>query len=203
VNRYLQSGLHFEFSTMSELHERFYDHSDFKKVLPGDMFVYSEKNLDSWSGYYGSKPDLKLHIKRVFNDFRATEALMFTVRTEVERLKATTKIAPSERARQQSFDKKVEIITRVIEQQQKELDAVRKEISILLHHDSITGTSSPTAEQDWMQLIFRSDLNLKKLQYELTEKLGRLQSMNQRVDVGFVGFRATPVETPVQGRGAM
>lgn len=80
---------------------------------------------------------------------------------------------------------------------------MRTEISILLHHDSITGTSSPSAEQDWLALIFRSDANLKKLTYELTEKLGRFQSMNMKVDVGFVGFRATPVETPSQGRGGV
>jgi hypothetical protein len=34
---------------------------------------------------------------------------------------------------------------------------VRADISILLHHDAITGTSSPTAEQDWQAMIYRAD----------------------------------------------
>lgn len=51
------------------------------------MLVYTEKNNDSWSGYYGSKPDLKYHIRRVFNSFRATEMLIYTVRVELEKVK--------------------------------------------------------------------------------------------------------------------
>lgn len=51
------------------------------------MFVYDEKNGDSWSGYYGSKPDLKMHITRIYNSFRATEALLFVIRVEYEKEK--------------------------------------------------------------------------------------------------------------------
>jgi hypothetical protein len=50
------------------------------------MFVYTERNNDSWSGYYGSKPDLKMHIKRVFNSYRATETLIFLARADLARL---------------------------------------------------------------------------------------------------------------------
>jgi hypothetical protein len=71
---------------MTQFHERFHNHHDFEKILPGDMFVYTEKNKDSWSGYYGSKPDLKMHIRRIFNVYRATESLIFAVRAEVEAL---------------------------------------------------------------------------------------------------------------------
>lgn len=99
---------------MTEMHERFHDHHGYKKVLPGDMLVYTEKNNDSWSGYYGSKPDLKYHIKRVFNTFRAAEALIFAVRAEFETLKITTVISSNEKAKKQNFDKKVEIMDKVI-----------------------------------------------------------------------------------------
>lgn len=99
LERYLNKGLKYEFSTMTEMHERFHDHFDFKKVLPGDMLAYTERNNDSWSGYYGSKPDLKYHIRRVFNAFRAAESLVFVVKVEFERLKKTTVIQPTEKAR--------------------------------------------------------------------------------------------------------
>lgn len=79
----------FEFSTFTQFHNKFHSHFEFDKILPGDMLVYDELNNDSWSGYYGSKPDLKLHIKRIFNVYRSTESLMFTVRVEFEQLKLT------------------------------------------------------------------------------------------------------------------
>ena len=50
------------------------------------MFVYDEKNGDNWSGYYGSKPELKMQIKDVFIRYRQTEALLFTVRMELANL---------------------------------------------------------------------------------------------------------------------
>lgn len=89
LDRYLNGHFKFEFSTFTQFHHKFHNHFDFDKILPGDMFVYDEKNNDSWSGYYGSKPDLKLQIKRIFNVYRATETLMFTVRVEFEQLKLT------------------------------------------------------------------------------------------------------------------
>lgn len=68
--------------TFTDIHKLHNQHHQFDDVLPGDMFVYDQANKDAWSGYYGSKPDLKMHIKKVFNDFRATEALMFAARME-------------------------------------------------------------------------------------------------------------------------
>ena len=53
------------------------------------MFVYTEKNLDAWSGYYGSKPDLKYHIKRIYNSYIATTSLIFVIRLALEELKKT------------------------------------------------------------------------------------------------------------------
>jgi hypothetical protein len=40
---------------------------------------------------------------------------------------------------------------------QKDLDQVRDEISILLHHDAITGTCSSQAEMDWLELIAKNE----------------------------------------------
>jgi len=54
------------------------------------MFVYDQTNGDNWSGYFGSKPDLKYHIRRVFNQYRAVESLFFAVKAEFERIKTIT-----------------------------------------------------------------------------------------------------------------
>jgi hypothetical protein len=53
----------------------------------------------------------------------------------------------------------------------------------MYHHDAITGTSSPNAERHWTDMIFRSDMDLNLIQFELVEKLGRLQSMNSRIEL--------------------
>ena len=147
LDRYLSGHLKFEFTTFSQLHHKYNQHPQFDDVLPGDMLVYTEKNNDSWSGYYGSKPDLKMHIKRVFNDYRATESLVFLSRVEVIRLNET--VLKSEHLNS-IFKRKVVTMEEIIENNQKTLDLVRSDISILLHHDAITGTSSPTAEYDWL-----------------------------------------------------
>jgi hypothetical protein len=107
------------------------------------MFVYTEKNKDSWSGYYGSKPDLKMHIRRIFNVYRATESLIFAVRAEVE---ALSRLELTEERLAANFNQKLSLMPSFLEGQQKHLHMVRKDISILLHHDAITGTSSPRAE---------------------------------------------------------
>ena len=59
------------------------------------MFVYDEENGDNWSGFYGSKPELKHQIKRVFNTFRAVENLLFAVKAEFARIK-TIVLQPNE-----------------------------------------------------------------------------------------------------------
>ena len=51
------------------------------------MFVYDEKNVDAWSGYYGSKPDLKMRIRKVFDSYRVSTSLLFVLRVEFEKLK--------------------------------------------------------------------------------------------------------------------
>ena len=52
------------------------------------MFVYDEENGDAWSGYYGSKPSLKMKIREIFDKYRATTSLIFVVRVEFEKMKA-------------------------------------------------------------------------------------------------------------------
>ena len=54
------------------------------------------------------------------------------------------------------------------------MNEVRADISIMLHHDAITGTSSPSAEEDWLETISDAGQKLQQLRYEVVEKLGRL-----------------------------
>ena len=87
VVRYLKNTFNFEFKTFSQMHDMLKDHHQFQSTYKGDMFVYDEKKGDAWSGYYGSKPDLKMKIREIFDMYRSTSALMFIVRAEYEKLK--------------------------------------------------------------------------------------------------------------------
>lgn len=94
VNRYLNRTLKFEFTTFTKLHEIFKEHHDFNKVYRGDMLVYDEQKGDIWSGFFGSKPNFKCHIKRIFGRYRATENLAFIIQVEFEKLKTTKLDSP-------------------------------------------------------------------------------------------------------------
>ena len=61
---------------MKEFHSLYKNSINFKENLyKGDYFVYLWDNGDAWSGYYGSRPELKRQIKEVFRAFRATEIM--------------------------------------------------------------------------------------------------------------------------------
>lgn len=52
-------------------------------------------------------------------------------------------------------------------------------------------------------MIYLADANTRRLQYEFVDKLGRLQALSNKVDVGYVGFRNTPIDKKQpDGRGA-
>jgi hypothetical protein len=51
------------------------------------MFVYDEENGDIWSGFFGSKPNFKFHVKRIFARYRAIENLSFVTRVEFQKMK--------------------------------------------------------------------------------------------------------------------
>ena len=111
------------------------------------MVVYDEANGDNWSGFYGSKPELKHKIRKVFSHYKAVESLMFTCRAEHARLKSI-KFAPGEVEEpvEKDFKNRLNLYQNILTAKLNELQKVRNEISILLHHDSITGTCSNTPE---------------------------------------------------------
>ena len=90
IRRYTKNTPNIEYASFTDLHKLYggeSPHALFNKVYSGDMFVYDQENGDNWSGYFGSKPDLKYHIRKVFNKYRAVESLMFGIKAEFERVK--------------------------------------------------------------------------------------------------------------------
>lgn len=181
VERYLEHSMKIEFTTLKGLNEKFHDHFHFDKVYKGDMFVYNQENGDEWSGYFGSKPDLKMKIKAIFNGYRATESLKFVVFTEYQKLRSWSKLSPRDEA-----------MSKFLDRQQQLIEGIRTQIAILLHHDAITGTNSKTAEGDYNRIINEATADLNTIQWDLIEKLGRMQS--GQVDMENVNNRPTPID---------
>lgn len=64
-----------------------------------------------------------------------------------------------------------------------ELQKVRNEISILLHHDAISGTCSNTPEQDYLSIAANQNKQMDFIAYDLVEKLGRTQIYDRVIDM--------------------
>jgi len=83
-------------------------------------------------------------------------------------------------------------MSKFLDRSQQLIEGVRSSIAILLHHDAITGTNSNSAEGDYYRIINVATSDLNKLQWDLVEKLGRMQS--GQVDVEKVKNRPTQID---------
>ena len=94
-----------------------------------------------------------MKIREIFDMYRSTSALMFIVRAEYEKLKDYKYDNP---LLQQQYEVKLQLFKRAMDLFQKSFEDVREDISILIHHDAITGTSSPSAENNWLDYITKN-----------------------------------------------
>ena len=76
------------------------------------------------------------------------------------------------------------------------IEWIRTSISILLHHDAITGTNSKTAEAEYRGIIDEAEKDMRVIQWELIEKLGRLLSL--RAEVKTTNNRPVPISSEEQ-----
>ncbi|CDW74179.1 alpha-mannosidase [Stylonychia lemnae] len=188
--RYYDDKINIKFATFTDLHKQFggveagrEPHLDFSKIYKGDMLPYDESNGDAWTGFYGSRPELKSQIKQIFNYFKGVETLFFVSQCELERLK-TIKMTESEasEAVQKDFQQRLELFQNYLNLKIKDLQRVRNDISILLHHDAIAGTCSQAPEQDYFNKISQARQALNQISYDLTERLSRAQIYDRMID---------------------
>jgi hypothetical protein len=126
----------FSYSTMAEYLDDFYAKKGPFSQVTGDFMPYvdphqegAKSGYQAWTGYFTSKPNLKHRIRRVHQMHRA---LM---------LWATSWMAK----RKKPADLIIEMHSQLIE--------LSAEVSILLHHDCITGTAKRDVDTDYYDRI--------------------------------------------------
>lgn len=156
----------FTFSTMAEYLDDFYAKDTRFIQLSGDFMPYIDpykegdtKGYQAWTGYFTAKPNLKHRVRRVNQMHRA---LMVW---------ATSWMARNHTS--------LELVRRV----HSELLELSADVSILMHHDCITGTAKREADTDYYDRIRQMEEKATRVFDLLT---GR-ESYQCDADARFVG----------------
>ncbi|WAR28010.1 MA2A2-like protein [Mya arenaria] len=108
--------------------------SDFP-VISGDLFPYTERKGEFWTGYYTSRPFLKAFSRDIGSLVHAADVLNVLV-TGTFRYYGVTYAGQRDAARA--------------------LTDARRELGMFLHHDGITGTSLPHVIQDFEARLMKA-----------------------------------------------
>lgn len=115
--------------------------SDFS-TLTGDFFVYSDIFSEGrpayWSGYFATRPFLKLLSRQLASKLRTTE-ILFTLSVGL--------------ARQVTKSRDPLIL---LESHYEQLEEARRALALFQHHDAITGTSKSFVMQDYQSKLLQA-----------------------------------------------
>ncbi|XP_067005459.2 alpha-mannosidase 2 [Anabrus simplex] len=128
-----------QFGTPSDYFEAVKERSKTFQSLRGDFFVYSDIFSEGrpayWSGYFTTRPYWKILDRELEASLRSAE-ILYTIALN--------------RARQNSFNKTIQLLERDYER----LTKARKNLALFQHHDAITGTSKAFVMHDYALKLF-------------------------------------------------
>lgn len=134
-------------------------------TLRGDFFVYSDIFSEGrpayWSGYFTTRPFMKILDRELESSLRSAE-ILYTVALN--------------RARQNNFGPYLKILERNFEK----LVRARRNLGIFQHHDAITGTSKAFVMRDYGLKLFESLRDTESIQQDAVQTL--LLKENQLVE---------------------
>ncbi|KAI4465181.1 alpha-mannosidase [Holotrichia oblita] len=129
------------FGTPNDYFEEIQKRYDQYPTLKGDFFVYSDIFSEGrpayWSGYYTTRPFMKILDRELENNLRAAE-IVYTVALN--------------QARQKGYFSYLKILERDYEK----LVQARRNLGLFQHHDAITGTSKSFVMRDYGLKLFES-----------------------------------------------
>lgn len=121
-------------------------------TLRGDFFVYSDIFSEGkpayWSGYYTTRPYLKILARQLEHQLRTSEILFTLVSNYIKQI-TVPKLTASERKLEKSYE---------------QLIYARRNLGLFQHHDAITGTSKASVMYDYGTKLFTSLYHCLRLQ---------------------------------------
>ncbi|CAG9312638.1 unnamed protein product [Blepharisma stoltei] len=135
------------YSTISQYFAEIYKTKESWSCYKDDFFPYADYPYSYWTGYYSSRPSLKLQIKKFADYVRATERL----------------VAHSSLNYYQNFTKEI-TLNRV-----NKLKPLREYLALLQHHDAITGTARLEVSRNYAKKITKLEDSVIHLYEESLE----------------------------------
>lgn len=124
-------------------------------TLKGDFFVYadifSEGRPAYWSGYYTTRPYMKILSRELESNLRSAE-ILYTIALNVAKQSSTA----NRHHRHQDI--------KIYETHFEKLVKARRNLGLFQHHDAITGTSKSMVMKDYALKLFESITDMTSLQ---------------------------------------
>lgn len=104
-------------------------------VLKGDFFPYSDQNSEYWTGYFSTRPFHKQLSRDIESNLRAADILSTLAYSQCKKYGT-------------DFERHHDVAS--------QLQEVRRNLGLFLHHDAITGTAKPQVVQDYENKLLRA-----------------------------------------------
>ncbi|XP_060554987.1 alpha-mannosidase 2-like [Ruditapes philippinarum] len=104
-------------------------------VLKGDFFPYSDQNSEYWTGYFSTRPFHKQLSRDIENNLRSADILSTLAYSECKKHGV-------------DFERHHDVA--------RQLQEVRRNLGLFLHHDAITGTAKPHVVEDYENKLLKA-----------------------------------------------
>lgn len=144
------------FGTPKDYFDAILERYDNYPTLKGDFFVYSDIFSEGrpayWSGYFTTRPFMKILDRELENSLRSAE-ILYTIALN--------------KARQNNYGPHLKILERNFEK----LVRARRNLGLFQHHDAITGTSKSFVMRDYGLKLFESLRDTESIQQDAIQSL--------------------------------
>ncbi|XP_045167859.2 alpha-mannosidase 2-like [Mercenaria mercenaria] len=104
-------------------------------VLKGDFFPYSDQNSEYWTGYFSTRPFHKQLSRDIEDNLRAADILSTLAYSQCKKYGI-------------DFERHHDVAS--------QLQEVRRNLGLFLHHDAITGTAKPHVVEDYENKLLKA-----------------------------------------------
>lgn len=177
------------FGTPKDYFDAIMDRYDQYPTLRGDFFVYSDIFSEGrpayWSGYYTTRPFMKILDRELESNLRSAE-ILYTIALNTAR---QNNLLPYLKVFERDFEKLIQ---------------ARRNLGLFQHHDAITGTSKSFVMRDYGLKLFESLHDTVNIQQNALQSLLLTSNMPLKHDRNIVlsdiereSYEKLPRKTPI------